>query len=614
METQRLFTETVEFQAQQEVDNFVLLEKIGQGAFGQVFRALQNDLNRTVCLKFLNPNDFADEEAKQRFKREGMILARLDHPNITSFYQFGVFNGIFPYFATELLTGKTLRGVINEQGRMPWRQVLTHASQVASALEYAHSKGIVHRDIKPENLFVLDNRSVKVLDFGLSKIIGQAKTLAGTLTATGMLMGSPRYMSPEQCGGRNDLDQRSDVYSLACVMYECLAGQPPFDSDSGLALIYKHLNEDVPALPTEVTVSLPEGVQWVIFKCLSKDPDKRYQSMAELQSELQLLLQGELPELARAPKLPSKKFTVSPLVLAGASLILATVIGIVAINKEQTKSSAQAIIEKPKKLSDSQKLTSLRLKLDAVSDFSKIRDKKRQEDYFIDFLSYIRIDLKAVPPELEDAERRLNRMLAICKRISTSKQGAQRLKIIRTLLAKVHWMSGRTELAKQEFDDLFASLEPSALSIDILFERSLFWISQHHWDELYNDLRTIHETHTALYSSVSISDLDFDNQIRLTDPEGPQRIEAFFGIVSQIVNTKLASDAERLQVIRILNYVGEYMGTYYLKKSTADESAKYVMKLISEVGESKVPADELAKAKERASMLGVYKPPPVRPR
>lgn len=602
METQRLFNESVEFQPQQAVDNFVLLEKIGQGAFGQVFKARQNDLEREVCLKFLNPNDFEDEEAKQRFKREGMILSRLDHPNITSFYQFGVFNGIFPYFATELLNGKTLRHLLTEQGRLPWRQVLTHSLQIASALEYAHSRGIIHRDIKPENLFVLENKNVKVLDFGLSKIIGQAKTLAGTLTATGMLMGSPRYMSPEQCSGRNDLDQRSDVYSLACVMYECLAGQPPFDGDSGLGLIYKHMNEDAPPLPLEVTNALPVGIQWVLSKSLSKDPDNRYQSMAELLSDLTLLLQGELPEIARAPQASRRKLTVSPTVVGAVTVVLLAAVGLVALSREQSKSSAEALIKKTEKVSDSQKLISLRLKIDAVSDFSKIPGETRETDYWNDFLSYIRMDLSSTPPNFSDAERRLTGLLTICQQASDKsdkKKWTQRANVLRTLLAKVHWMSGRTDLAKKEFEDLLTNVEPSTLSLDILCERSRFWISQHQWDRLYEDLSTIKDTHTALFGSFSISDLDFDNQIVLTDPDGSQRVDVIGQIGSLIQRTKLNSDEERLNVIRALNFIEESFG-YCLKRSTSAELTSYVSKLISEVGASKVPADQVSLAKSLA--------------
>lgn len=598
METQRLFNETLEFHPQQAVDNFVLLEKIGQGAFGQVFKAQQDELNREVCLKFLNPDDFEDAEAKQRFKREGMILARLDHPNITSFYQFGVYNGVFPYFATELLKGKTLRHLLNEQVRMPWRQVLTQSLQIASALEYAHAKGIIHRDIKPENLFVLENRSVKVLDFGLSKIIGQAKTLAGTLTATGMLMGSPRYMSPEQCAGRNDLDQRSDIYSLACVMYECLAGQPPFDGDSGLALIYKHLNEDVPPLPSEVSCAIPEGVQWVIAKCLLKDPDKRYQSMTELQGDLQLLLQGELPEMARPPKLARKKVTVSPTVIAGVTIVLLAAVGFVAINRENTKNSADALIKKAEKVTDSQKQISLRLKIDAVADFSKIHGEKSQTDYFNDFLSYIRMDLDSTPPNLADAERRLTGLLTICQRGEQrkDKKWTERAIVLRTLLAKVHWMSGRTELAEKEFEELLANIAPSRLSLDILCERSRFWIAMHNWDKLYDDFSTLNDTNTALFTTFSFSDINFDSQIVLTDPDGPQRVEVVCKLASLIENAKLASDEEKLKVIRILNFLQDSLG-YSLKSSTSVDISRHVMKLINEVGESKVSPDQLALAK-----------------
>ena len=605
LENQQLFAEQFDFQPHQKVDSFELLEKIGQGAFGQVFKARQSELNRILCLKFLNPRDFEDEEAKLRFKREGKILAKLDHPHITMFYGFGVFNGIFPYIATELLVGKTLRQVLNERGAMPWREVLNSTLQIADALAYAHSSGIVHRDLKPENLFVLNDGNVKVLDFGLSKITEQAKTLAGTLTATGMLMGSPKYMSPEQCAGSNQLDLRSDIYALACVIFECIGGQAPFDGDSGMAVIYKHLHEDAPELPKESSGPVPDGLKWVLAKCLQKDPDKRYQSMNDLKGDIQLLLKGESPELATPVRRKSNRKSIfaSPYFIGSITIAVIGMFGFSAVRREQSKTAVDALVNKSPKISDSEKIEKLRSSLDQRQSLAAMKDSKSQRQYINDLVSVVvRGDLKSVPPNFDDALRRLNAALEVCQK-HKSKEWTQRAIILKTWLARVDWMSGRTDKAAKAYDALLQNLEPCELSMDILYERSLFWIAQHKWDNLHDDLKSIYDIHTTLYASVSLAALDIDTQVIALDPEGPDRPTLLANFVAAIRNEKLSSTEERLKVLDVLNYAHEILLDE--KIPARRESVRYALQLIDEIGKDNVPAELKLKAYQIARRSGI---------
>lgn len=269
---------------------------IGKGAMGKVYRAVQVGLNRAVALKVLDSNYGAgrDESFRQRFLVEAALTAKLSHPNTVRIYDYGCSSdGIF-YLAMEFLEGETLDRILSK-GPLGWRKALSVGQQIARALREAHELGVVHRDLKPANVMVLsaddDTDHVKVLDFGLVKSFVEGQELEGrAITQQGMLMGSPPYMAPEQ-GDKNRADPRSDIYSLGCILFECLTGKPPYSGGAPLEIILKHVNEPVPQVKTPARFeTIPEGMAAIVTRCLQKSPMDRFQSMDEVLQAMSELL------------------------------------------------------------------------------------------------------------------------------------------------------------------------------------------------------------------------------------------------------------------------------------------------------------------------------------
>jgi len=320
---------------------FRVVEPIGTGGMGRVYRAVQQPLNRAVALKVLDYNYGAgrDEAFRQRFLVEAALTAKLSHPNTITVIDYGCTpNGIF-YIAMEYLDGRTLDQVITDEGPIEWRRVVNIGQQICRSLREAHNLGVVHRDLKPGNVMLLhadeDMDQVKVLDFGLVKSFVVGQELEGrAITQQGMLMGSPPYMAPEQ-GEKNHADPRSDIYSLGTVLYEALTGAPPFTGKSAMEVILKHVHQPVP--PMRVSgLPVPPEMEALVARCLAKSPMDRYQSMDEVLQALQELATpqqfatptGGIPVQAEPPRSPSR---LMPLVLFVVAVALGAIVATVGI-------------------------------------------------------------------------------------------------------------------------------------------------------------------------------------------------------------------------------------------------------------------------------------------
>jgi serine/threonine protein kinase len=264
-------------------DEFVIVALLGEGGMGQVYKAEQRQLNRTVALKFLNAHSIGDSEALARFERESRVMADLRHRNIPNVFRCGVWKKQFPYISMEFIEGQSLQDRLTAGTRLDLSTTVNLAAQICDALELIHSNGFIHRDLKPNNILIATEDSddcVKVLDFGLA---GMITADSGKLTASGTLLGTAVYMSPEQCTG-GAVDERSDIYALGCIMHECLAGEPPFMSENPFGLLKLHLSSAPPPLPKELNI--PAELGHIISKCLAKKGDDRFKSAAALKQAL----------------------------------------------------------------------------------------------------------------------------------------------------------------------------------------------------------------------------------------------------------------------------------------------------------------------------------------
>ncbi len=256
------------------VGNYRIAEKVGEGGMGAVYRAIDLMLEREVAIKAIRPELARDAEIVERFRAEAKLAARVSHPAIATIYSFFV-EGEDLFLAMEFVRGRTLSRLLQETGPLPWEQAVALLDMALDGIDRAHRAGIVHRDLKPDNLMITELGTVKVMDFGIARATG-----TGRLTRTGLLIGTLRYMAPEQIRGE-DVDRRTDVYALGTVLYETLTGRVPFDGASDYAVLKAQV-EDTPTPPSQTLPGLPSRLDQAILKALAKDPAERFQTVEEM--------------------------------------------------------------------------------------------------------------------------------------------------------------------------------------------------------------------------------------------------------------------------------------------------------------------------------------------
>jgi serine/threonine-protein kinase len=257
--------------------------EIGAGGMAHVYAALDEELHETVALKIIKPELVGEEELVERFRREVRIARQIQHPNVIRIFEFGRTiqeEKVFYYITMELLPGLDLATWLGKRGPISLNEILEIALQLCDGLDEAHRNGVVHRDIKPQNIFIDENGRATIMDFGISRLT----TLTG-LTSGSQLMGTPRYMSPEQASGKQELDHRCDIYALGVVLYELCTQRAPFTGQTPVEIALRHL-QDVPKPPRTINALIPTSLEKVILTCLQKDPDSRYESADGLRSAL----------------------------------------------------------------------------------------------------------------------------------------------------------------------------------------------------------------------------------------------------------------------------------------------------------------------------------------
>jgi serine/threonine protein kinase len=311
----------------QMIGQYQVVEQIGQGGMATVYKAFQPSMDRYVALKIL-PDHFAkDPNFVKRFEHEAKAIAALEHPHILPVYDFGRDQEL-SYMVMRYIQGGTLSSLMGQ--KLPYRQIVKYVGDVARALNYAHQQGVVHRDIKPSNVLIDKHGEVMLTDFGIAKIMEGASSTQ--LTATGNLIGTPAYMSPEQAQSTK-VDGRSDIYSLGVVLYELLTGQPPYQAETPFAVALKHITEPL-APPRQLRPDLPDAFERVVLKAMAKEPAQRYGTAGEMAEALDLALReadhlglaGEEAALAPTPARPAPPSGSIPVRQSSASLTAGDVV------------------------------------------------------------------------------------------------------------------------------------------------------------------------------------------------------------------------------------------------------------------------------------------------
>ena len=263
-------------------------ERLSVGGMGTVYRGTHILMDKKVAIKVLRPSLAADEKIVARFSREARAASRISHPHALSVTDFGEAEGGVVFLVMEFLNGRTLKEVIRQDGPLPLSRVVEIMRQVGSALDAAHAEGVVHRDLKSDNIMLLNSNGVdyaKVLDFGIAKIQEPFDERDSGLTSPDLIIGTPQYMSPEQCSQSEEIDSRTDIYSLGVILYEMLVGHVPFTGESPTAVMLKHVQEPPPSVLDE-RKDLPAGVETVVSRALAKRRENRYQHAGELVEDL----------------------------------------------------------------------------------------------------------------------------------------------------------------------------------------------------------------------------------------------------------------------------------------------------------------------------------------
>jgi len=281
---------------------YEILEILGTGGMAVVYKARCHRLNRLVAIKILKDEFARDEEFRRRFRAEGEAVAMLSHPNIVQVYDVSSSENA-DYIVMELIDGISLKQYMEKRGSLNWKETLHFSMQIATGLEHAHSRGIVHRDIKPHNVMVLKNGSVKVMDFGIARVMSKSNTL------TKEALGSVHYISPEQAKG-SYTDNRSDLYSLSVVMYEMMTGRPPYDGESPVAVAIQHINGGA-VLPSVLNPNIPRALEQIILKGMALEVKDRYASASEMLRDMEefrknpeILFPYTNPEQPARPAIP----------------------------------------------------------------------------------------------------------------------------------------------------------------------------------------------------------------------------------------------------------------------------------------------------------------------
>ena len=553
-------------------ERYVIKSLIGHGGMGMVFHAIDTELDRDVAIKVHFFAGAREEDSQERFLREAKALAFLNHPGIVKIFSSGLNAHGNPYHVMEYLHGVPLSEDL-AKGPLDAARFIALFSTLLSGLEHAHNEKIVHRDLKPSNIMrckdVDGNDIYKIIDFGIAKIDVAAEMPSHTLTRTDSILGSPLYISPEQCSGQRGTAS-SDLYAVGCMMYECVSGKPPLQGESAFETMYMHMSVTPLALDQKSNSAKSKELAELIASCLEKKPENRPANAAELLAKLRQIFTGDLTliDLFNNKVADSKKKT--PVQLIGAAILVPSILALAALvyfkpmqsgTVNVTKKSSEEIqvsqIEKAKK------------RLARWKDpLRTIKDPTQKGRYLSDLFALGREQLKSSEdPDLIDAEKNFTDGLAFCVKVGGISQNW--LLACHVMRAKAKWKLGDFPAAEAEFADVYKQAPKDTtkndILIDILLERGLMETRQRKFASALADFKRavdIYENET-----LTVAPLDLCGKIDKTfskiDKEGDPRPEMGHNLAKELRKIPPPKNSEEaVQMVQLSNAVAEQVGLH----------------------------------------------------
>lgn len=539
---------------------------IGQGGMGMVFCAHDKELLRDVAIKVLLFEGSREEESQQRFLREARTLDTLQHhPNIVNIYSSGLNAQGNPYHVMEYLEGSSLSKEL-AAGPLDAKRFYELFRQVLSGLAYAHERKVVHRDLKPSNIMHCKDADgsdlYKIIDFGIARIDQPTDQESKNLTRTNAILGSPLYASPEQCRG-DKVDHLSDIYSIGCIMFECIRGTPPFLGETSFETMYKHMTEESVRLDLGSKAKSSIRLASLIERCLQKKAENRPQTVSEISAELNQIFAENTGKLdlfspGKKTRKPNKTLVVYSIVSAFALITFSTIgLGLLrAQNNASTKEFTQ-------KLSEQGKVSSLiertRSKLDKWNGFSPSAATTLQREHFLNDLFalgrlYLKSDLKK---DHEEAEKLYSRGLTFCNASDYSSRSGMIACLV--LRAKAKWKLGRFAESEADFNSALKIAKSDQKFhehfIDIMLERPLLFIHTARYADAFNDYMIAVHSFEDQRKDTSVlavpEELTRFNQT--LDPLGNDRVSMTATMAEELRKMKPATDQEASDMVILAN-------------------------------------------------------------
>lgn len=531
---------------------YEIKDLIGKGGMGMVFRAFDRELQRDIALKLLWTDGQCDDNMRERFMREAKAMSVLNHPNIVQLFTSGLNDNGYPYHVMEYLEGESLQAELS-RGPLTAERFCELFTQITAGLEHAHNQGIAHRDLKPSNIMICNDgqsRVCKIIDFGIARIELNPELAAKTITRADAFLGSPLYMSPEQCRGVRG-NFRSDIYMLGCIMYECIAGNTPFSGDSGMEIMYKHMSEQPPALAIKSNSSQSKRLAALVSSCMQKDPTARPESISAVAAELSEIFSSNTEKLDLFGQSLSSRKRANPIVVGGFVFILLSAVATLGLIYFHKPPEPNAVII-PEQQKIQEKIAAAKLKLE-TSKKTTFQEKLKL------LFNLGRSQLKSTSSQdLRDAESTFNQALELCK---ANGSPADRIAACFTLRGKARWKQENISAADSDFDEALKVIEGTEdpekqeLMYDYLNEKILMRIHQRKLAEAYSLLGQSAANWSTYHEKSNLIQM-IDSSTQHLDKSGDERRLMVRNCEAELEKIKPRNEDEAVEMVRLSTIYG----------------------------------------------------------